>query len=78
MTIPASHIVKVSPRVISGGSADLETNGMLLTKSALIPSGIPALEFTLASEVASYFGDEFHWREQSASRRSTFGRRSLC
>lgn len=58
MTIPASHIVKVSPRVISGGSADLETNGMLLTKSALIPSGIPALEFTLASEVAAYFGDE--------------------
>lgn len=58
MTIPATHIVKVSPRVISGGSADLETNGMLLTKNPLIPSGIPALEFTSASDVAAFFGDE--------------------
>lgn len=58
MTIPASHIVKVSPRVIGGGSKDLETLGMLLTKSALLPSGAPAQEFLKASDVASVFGDE--------------------
>lgn len=58
MTIPASHIVKVSPRVIGGGRKDLETLGMLLTKSALLPSGAPAQEFLKASDVASVFGDE--------------------
>lgn len=56
--IPASHIVKVTPRVISGGSSDLETNGLLLTKSALIPSGVPAVEFTSAAAVADFFGSE--------------------
>lgn len=56
--IPASHIVKVTPRVISGGSKDLETNGMLLTKNARIPTNTPAIEFHSASSVAEYFGDE--------------------
>lgn len=58
MTIPASHIVSVSPRVISGGSADLETNGMVLTKSALLPSSQPAMEFSSASAVSALFGAE--------------------
>lgn len=58
MTIPASHIVKVSPRVISGGSADLETNGLLLTKSALLPADKPAAEFSSAKAVAAFFGAE--------------------
>ena len=56
--IPASHIVKVTPRVISGGSSDLETNGLLLTKSALIPSDVPAVEFSSAAAVADFFGSE--------------------
>lgn len=58
MTIPASHIVSVSPRVISGGSADLETNGMVLTKSSLLPSSQPAMEFSSASAVSAFFGAE--------------------
>lgn len=58
MSIPASHIVAVSSRVLSGGSADLETNGLLLTKSALIPAQTPAVTFTTASDVAAMFGAE--------------------
>lgn len=58
MAIPASHIVRMSPRVLSGGSADLETNGLFLTKNNLIPTGQPALIFTTAASVASYFGEE--------------------
>lgn len=56
MSIPASHIVSVSSRVLSGGASDLETNGMLLTKSTLIPSGQPAMLFGSAAEVADMFG----------------------
>lgn len=56
--IPASHIVKVTPRVISGGSSDLETNGMLLTQNARIPTNQPAMEFSSASAVADFFGNE--------------------
>ena len=58
MSIPASHIVAVSSRVLSGGSADLETNGLLLTKSSLIPAQTPAVTFTTASDVAAMFGAE--------------------
>ncbi len=56
MSLPASRIVSVSSRVLSGGASDLETNGMLLTKSQLIPSGQPAMIFSSASEVADMFG----------------------
>lgn len=56
--IPASHIVKVTPRVISGGSSDIETNGLLLTKSNLLPADKPAKEFSSASAVADFFGAE--------------------
>lgn len=58
MSIPASHIVAVSSRVLSGGSADLETNGLLLTKNTLIPAQTPAVTFTTASDVAAMFGAE--------------------
>lgn len=67
MSISADHIIRVTPRVISAGSADLETNGLLLTKSALIPSGTPVMEFTLASDVADLFGslsDEAKFAQQ--------------
>lgn len=56
MSISASHIVQMSSRVISGGSSDLETNGMLLTKSALIPTSQPAMLFSSAEAVADMFG----------------------
>lgn len=56
MSISASHIVQMSSRVISGGSSDLETNGMLLTKSALIPTSQPAMLFSSAEAVANMFG----------------------
>lgn len=56
--IPASRIVSVSPRVISGGGTDLETNGLLLTQSAMLPLGTPALVFSSASAVSALFGAE--------------------
>ncbi len=59
MAIPASYIVKVSSRVISGGSADLETNGLLLTTDTgnKFTSGLVAKTFVSADEVGKFFGD---------------------
>jgi Protein of unknown function (DUF3383). len=56
MTIPASHIVKVEPRVITGGSNDLEMNGLVLSRNQIFPAGPMVLEFGSASAVGSYFG----------------------
>jgi hypothetical protein len=56
MAIPASHIVNVLPRVISGGSADLELNGLLLSENALISASTMVLEFPSARAVGAYFG----------------------
>lgn len=58
MSINANRLVSIQPRVISGGSADLETNGLVLSASDLIPAGTPALEFTTARAVGEYFGAE--------------------
>lgn len=58
MAVPASHIVAMSSRVLSGGSNDLETNGLALTKSALIPTSTPAVLFSSASDVSAFFGPE--------------------
>ena len=58
MSINASRLVSITPRVISAGSADLETNGLLLTQNALIPADSPALEFVTAASVGNYFGAE--------------------
>ena len=44
--------------MVSAGSADLETNGLLLTQNALIPADTPALEFVTAASVGNYFGAE--------------------
>lgn len=58
MSIPASLIVSLTSRTIADSASDLETNGMVLTKSALIPADNPAMTFTSASSVAALFGDE--------------------
>jgi hypothetical protein len=58
MSISASHIVALSSRVIAGGGNDLETNGLLLTKSALLPTGTPAMLFSTAEAVSELFGPE--------------------
>ena len=57
MAIPASHIVEVLPRVITGGSPDLELNGLLLTDNALISASTMVLEFPSAASVGAYFGE---------------------
>lgn len=56
MSIKAGYLVAITPRTISAGASDLETNGMLLTKSALLPSGTPAMTFASAAAVAAFFG----------------------
>lgn len=56
MSIKAGYLVAITPRTISAGASDLETNGMLLTKSALLPSGTPAMAFASAAAVAAFFG----------------------
>ena len=57
MAIPASHIVNVYPRVITAGSADLEMNGLLLSRSDLIPAD-QVLSFPSARTVMDYFGPD--------------------
>ena len=50
MAISASYIVKVTPRVISGGGNDLETNGLLLTNNAeKFPEGAPKAQVFVLS-----------------------------
>lgn len=55
MTIPASQIVSVTPRVINAGGTDLETVGLILTENplAVFPN---ILTFTSAAAVGDYFG----------------------
>lgn len=54
MAIPASHIVNVIPRVITGGSPDLELNGLLFTDNAIISASTMVLEFPSAAAVGAY------------------------
>ena len=56
MSINASYLVSLTPRTITGGSADLETNGMVLTTTYLLPTGTPAMSFTSAQAVSAVFG----------------------
>ncbi len=58
MAIPASYIVAINPRLITAGGNDLEFNGLLLTKNALIPLAAPVLQFANADTVGDYFGLE--------------------
>ena len=57
MTIPASYIVAINPRLIPAGGTDLEFNGLFLTESALIPTDAPLMAFTSADTVAAFFGE---------------------
>lgn len=58
MAIPASHIVEVLPRVITGGSSDLELNGLLLTDNPIISASTLVLSFPSARSVSAYFGTD--------------------
>lgn len=56
MSIPASQIVTVNPRLLSPGGNDLEFNGLLLSPSEVIPSTQLVLPFPDADSVGEYFG----------------------
>ena len=67
MSINASYLVSLTPRTIRGGSADLETNGCVLTTSPLIPGDKPAIVVTTAQAAAAIFGaqsDEAKFAQQ--------------
>jgi len=57
MAIPASRIVSVQPRLISGGSSNLELNGLLLTVNPILSVDTMVIEFGSAASVANYFGE---------------------
>lgn len=56
MSIPASNLVNVTPRVINAGGTDLEFSGLFITKNSLCTFPEP-LSFTSDSLVADYFGE---------------------
>lgn len=58
MAINARFLVDVVSRTITGGSPDLVTNGMVLTRSVFMPTDQPAMEFSSATAVANFFGDD--------------------
>ena len=55
MAIPASELVQINPRVLSGGSGALNFNGLFLTNSTQAQTNT-LLTFNSATEVAQYFG----------------------
>lgn len=57
MTIPASQLVDITPRVIGGGLSGMEFNGTFLTKSSRLPAKT-AVPFYLLSDVGAYFGTD--------------------
>lgn len=56
MAIPASVIVDVMPRVINGGSNNLEFNGLIFTHNEIISATTGVLTFTSVATVGAYFG----------------------
>lgn len=54
-SIPASQIVSVTPSVLSAGGNALDLIGLILTDDERAPVGT-ILEFTVAADVADYFG----------------------
>lgn len=58
MSIPASQIVQVNPRLLTPGGTDLEFNGLLLSDSPLIPASQLVLPFPDSASVGEYFGLE--------------------
>lgn len=57
MSIPASYIVDVTPRVISAGAAGIVINGLFLTTNTQLPTAT-VKEFISTTAVADYFGYE--------------------
>ena len=55
MTIPASQLVDITPRVIGGGLSGMEFSGTFLTKSDRMPAKT-AVPFYTLSDVGEYFG----------------------
>lgn len=55
MAIPASELVQVTPRVLSGSGTDLVMNGLVLTTSELMPTNT-VREFADTAAVGEYFG----------------------
>lgn len=55
MPISASQIVQVNPRLLKPGGTDLELNGLLLSQSETIPTGM-VLAFGEPDAVGAYFG----------------------
>lgn len=53
--IPASKIVRINPRVIGGGSADLQINGLFITSNPLMEDDT-VKEYTSAKAVGEFFG----------------------
>lgn len=56
MSISASQIVQVNPRLLTAGGTDLEFNGLILSTSAYIPASQLVLPFADAESVGDYFG----------------------
>lgn len=56
MSIPASEIVRINPRVLQAGGNDLVMNGLFLTDNDLIPTSSIAMSFATAADVGVFFG----------------------
>lgn len=57
MAIPASNIVEITPRVLSGTGTDLTFNGLFITRSGILPAGT-LQPFYNAQEVGDFFGTD--------------------
>ncbi len=55
MTIPASDIVQVNPGVVGAGGVPLALNGLMISKSTLLPTNA-VRSFSSATAVSSFFG----------------------
>ncbi|MEA4836878.1 MAG: DUF3383 domain-containing protein [Rhodospirillaceae bacterium] len=55
MSISADQIVSITPQLLEAGSSALELNGLILTRSAIIPAG-RMLSFPDAASVGAAFG----------------------
>lgn len=58
MSIPASQIVRVNPRLLKPGGNDLEFNGLLISENDTIPTTQLVLPFPDEESVGAYFGLE--------------------
>ena len=55
MTIPASQLVDITPRVIGGGLSGIEFVGTILSKNSRLPAGV-AVPVINQRAVREYFG----------------------